>query len=140
MWDAYDMGNEEILWAGIPFMGGIGGFQQAPCGAVSASAVYLGLRHRAPLSDRENARRGRSSARFYAGMLVAHFNRHFGDITCRGLLGIDFTKPGAYQTFRESGLWKEKCNKYVEFIIERLYEYEDGNRPEGEAREKNTIG
>ena len=125
------MGNEEILWAGIPFMGGIGGFQQAPCGAVSASAICLGLRHRAPLSDRDKAKKGRSSARFYAGRLVAHFQRHFGDITCRGLLGIDFATPGAYQRFVELGLWKEKCDRYVAFIIERLYAYEDGTEAEG---------
>jgi C_GCAxxG_C_C family probable redox protein len=126
MWEAYDMGNEDMLWAGIPFMAGISGFQRAPCGAVSASAVCLGLRYRAPLSDREKAKQGRASARLYAGRLVTDFNKQFGDITCRELLGIDFNKPGAYQEFRESGLWKEKCDKYVDFIIEKLYEYEDG--------------
>ena len=25
MWEAYDLGNEDFLWAGIPFLGGIGG-------------------------------------------------------------------------------------------------------------------
>jgi hypothetical protein len=56
---------------------------------------------------------------------VREFNRHFGNITCRGLIGMDFSKPGEYQKFLNSGVWRDKCEKYVEFIIERLYEIED---------------
>ena len=47
------------------------------------------------------------------------------EITCRGLLGLDFSKPGEYQKFLESGVWKEKCEKYVQYTIEKLYEFED---------------
>jgi C_GCAxxG_C_C family probable redox protein len=125
MWEAYDLGNEDFLWAGIPFMGGISGEQQAPCGAVSASAISLGLRHRCSLADKEKAEQARNTARHYAGKLVRHFTKQFGDITCRGLLGIDFSKPGEYQKFRESGVSKDKCEKYIQYIIEKLYEFED---------------
>ena len=125
MWEAYGLGNEDFLWAGIPFMAGIRGEQQAPCGAISASAVSLGLRHRCSLADKEKAEQARNNARHYAGKLVRNFTKQFGDITCRGLLGLDFSKPGEYQRFRESGVWKEKCEKYVQYTIEKLYEFED---------------
>ncbi len=125
MWEAYDLGNEDFLWAGIPFMGGIGGEQQAPCGAVSASAVSLGLRHRCSLADKEKVKQARNAARQDAGKLVRDFTKQFGDITCRGLLGIDFSKPGEYQKFLESGVGKDKCEKYVQYVIEKLYEFED---------------
>jgi hypothetical protein len=125
MWEAYDLGNEDFLWAGIPFMGGISGEQQAPCGAVSASAISLGLRHRCSLADKEKAEQARNTARQYSGKLVRAFTKQFGDITCRGLLGIDFSKPSEYQKFRESGVWKDKCEKYIQYIIEKLYEFED---------------
>jgi hypothetical protein len=125
MWEAYDLGNEDFLWAGIPFMGGIGGEQQAPCGAISASAVSLGLRHRCSFADKDKANKARNAVRHYAGKLVRDFTKQFGDITCRGLLGLDFSKPGEYQRFRESGVWKEKCEKYVQYTIEKLYEFED---------------
>ncbi len=125
MWDAYDLGNEDFLWAGIPFMGGIGGEQQAPCGAISASAVSIGLRHRCSPADKEKAKQARNAARHYAGQLVRDFTKQFGDITCRGLLGLDFSKPDEYQKFRESGVWNEKCEKYVQYVIEKLYEFED---------------
>jgi C_GCAxxG_C_C family probable redox protein len=125
MWDVYDLGNEDFLWSCIAFMGGISGQQQAPCGAVSASAVCLGLRHRCSLSDKEKARQSRTMVRYKSAKLVKDFQEKFGNITCAGLLAIDFSKPSAYQEFRESGVWKDRCNKYIEFIIERLYEFED---------------
>ena len=38
------------------------------------------------------------------------------------MVGIDFSEPGGYQQFQESGVWKEKCDNYVQFVIEKLYE------------------
>jgi len=125
MWETYGLGNEDFLWAGISFMGGIGGEQQAPCGAVSASAVSLGLRHRCSLADKEKVKQARNTVRRYSGKLVRDFTRQFGDITCRGLLGIDFSKPGEYQKFLESGVGKDTCEKYVQYVIEKLYQFED---------------
>lgn len=125
MWEVYDMENEDLLWTGIPFMAGISGQQQAPCGAVTASAISLGLRYRCSLSDKEKAKQARNTARYYAGKLVEVFSQQFGDITCRGLLGIDFSKQGEYKKFIESGMWKDKCERYIQFIIEKLYEFDN---------------
>ena len=124
MWEAYDLGNEDFLWAGIPFLGGIGGFQNAPCGVVSASALCLGLRHRCSLSDKEKTKQARHAIRALSAKIVTEFNQHFGDINCLGLIKMDFSKPGEYQKFLESGIWKDKCVKYVEFMIDKLYELE----------------
>jgi len=76
MWEAYSLDNEDFLWAGIPFMVGISGEQQAPCGAVSASAVSLGLRHRCSFADKEKVKQARNAARHYAGKLVRDFTKH----------------------------------------------------------------
>jgi hypothetical protein len=92
---------------------------------VSASAVCLGLRHSCPLSDKERAKQARQAVRTFSAKIVVEFKRHFGDITCQGLIGIDFSKPGEYQKFLKSGIWKDKCEKYVEFMIDKLYELED---------------
>ncbi len=124
MWQAYGMQNEDFLWAGIPFLSGISGQQQAPCGAVSAAAVALGLRHRCSLDDKRAAKQARESIRRSASHMVQAFQRKFGEITCRGLLNIDFSKEGEYKRFRESGVWKEKCEHYVQFVIEQLYDLE----------------
>jgi len=52
-------------------------------------------------------------------------SRNTGDITCRSLLGLDFSKPGEYQKFLESGVWKDTCERYVQYVIEKLYEFEN---------------
>ena len=125
MWEAYGLDNEDFLWAGIPFLGGIGGYQEAPCGVVSAAAVCIGLKNRCPLSDKARARQARHLIRTFSARIVTEFNRRFGDITCRGLIGMDFSKPGEYEKFLQSGIWKDRCVKYVEFMIEQLYQLEE---------------
>jgi C_GCAxxG_C_C family probable redox protein len=124
MLEAYGVDNDDFQWAGIPFLSGISGNQQAPCGAVSGAAVALGLRHRCPLSDKKAAKQARNLIRKQADQFVKDFNGRFGDITCRSLVQMDFSKPGEYKRFRESGIWKNKCEKYVQYAIERLYELE----------------
>jgi hypothetical protein len=125
MWEAYGLENEDILWTCVAFLGGIAGEQSAPCGAVSASAVCLGVRHRCPLDDKQRAKRERFAARGETGRLVTGFKERFGTIACRDLVGIDFSQPGAYHEFQESGIWKDKCHRYVEFVIEKLYELDE---------------
>ena len=125
MWEAYELDNEDLLWASTAFSAGIGGQQQAPCGAVSSSAVCLGLRHRCPLAEKDRAEQARLDARQDASELVRSFTEKFGTIICRDLLGLDLSNPEARRQFRESGIWKEKCDNYIQFVIEKLYELDD---------------
>ena len=125
MWEAYELGNEDLLWSCIAFNGGIAGQQQAPCGAISAAAVCLGLHHRCPPADKQKVKQARLDARQEANKLVAAFTEKFGSIICRDLLGLDFSKPEEYRRFQESDIGKEKCEKFIEFVIEKLYEFEE---------------
>lgn len=125
MWEAYELDNEDLLWASTAFSAGIGGQQQAPCGAVSSSAVCLGLRHRCPLAEKDRAEQARLDARRDASELVRSFTEKFGTIICRDLLGLDLSNPEARRQFIESGIWKEKCDNYILFVIEKLYELDD---------------
>ncbi|PKN69428.1 MAG: hypothetical protein CVU54_10405 [Deltaproteobacteria bacterium HGW-Deltaproteobacteria-12] len=125
MWEAFGIENEDILWSCIAFNGGIAGHQTAPCGAVSAATVCTGLLHRWPLADKKRANQERLEARQDASQLVRSFLEKFGNITCSGLVNLDFSQPAVYRQFQESGIWKDKCNKYVEFVIEKLYEFHD---------------
>jgi len=125
MWESYGLKNEDILWTCIAFNGGIAGQQAAPCGAVSASAVCLGLRHRWPLADKQRVKQERLDAREDAQELVTSFLEKFGAITCLDLIGMDFSKPDVYRQFLEAGIWKDKCLKYVQFVIEKLYKLDE---------------
>ncbi len=122
MWEAYGLENEDLLWAGTTFFGGIAGYQKAPCGAVSASAVCLGLRHRCNLADKEKANQAKRDAGSKTGELVRSFAEKFGTIICQDLLGVDFSDPQAARHFFESGMGEEKCHRYVQFVVEKLYE------------------
>lgn len=128
MWEACRMENEDFLWAGIPFMSGISGNQAAPCGAVSAASVFLGIKHRCPISDNQAAKKARNLIRRQALQFTRDFAANFGDITCSNLLKIDFSIKGEYRRFQKSGIWKDKCEKYVQYAIERLYAFEDENK------------
>jgi len=125
MWEAYELGNEDFLWSCIAFNGGIAGQQQAPCGAISAAAVCLGLYHRCSLADRQRAKQSRLDARQEANKLVGAFTEKFGTIICHDLIGIDFSRPEEYRRFQESNISQEKCDKFVQFIIEKLYEFDE---------------
>jgi C_GCAxxG_C_C family probable redox protein len=124
MWEVSSLGNEDFLWSAVGFMGGIAGEQRAPCGALSAAVIYLGLRHRCPLEQKEKAKEARRKVRLLSGELVHRFARRFGAVSCLDLVGIDFSRPQEYQRFLGSKIWQEKCDHYIQFVIEQLFRYE----------------
>jgi C_GCAxxG_C_C family probable redox protein len=119
------MKNKDFLWAGTVFRGGIAGQQQAPCGAVSAAVLALGLKYRRSTKDKEKAEKARKAAYDEAAEYVKDFQKRFGAITCIGLLGVDFNDDVAMKRARETGLFEGKCERHVEFAIEKIYEIED---------------
>ncbi|RJR18017.1 MAG: C_GCAxxG_C_C family protein [Desulfobacteraceae bacterium] len=125
MWESKELGDENLLWSCIAFMGGIAGRQQAPCGVVSSSAVFLGLRHRCSLEDKAKAKEARIKIREQASELVNGFEKEFGTIICRELISFDTSDPEEYRKFRESGIWRQKCNKAIEYAIDKLYDFEE---------------
>ncbi len=128
MWEAYGLGNEAILWAGTAFQGGIAGEQQAPCGAVSAAAIVLGLKNRCSSDDKDKVRQAQKAANDDAAELVKSFREEFGDITCLALMGVDLSDEAVMKQAIESGLFK-KCDNHVRFVIEKLYELEEKRNP-----------
>ncbi|MBN2223397.1 MAG: C-GCAxxG-C-C family protein [Deltaproteobacteria bacterium] len=122
MWEAFRFEDDSILWAGIPFLGGIGGKQDAPCGAVSTATMALGLVCRVPGQDKAAVKQARHRARAYSGDFVTRFAAAFSGLSCRQLIGYDFSEPGAYREFLESGIWKDKCLAYVQFAVTSVYE------------------
>jgi C_GCAxxG_C_C family probable redox protein len=125
MWEAYDMKEEDFLWSGIHFLGGISGDNRGTCGALSGAAVFLGLHHRCSFADKNKAKAARNMSRGQAGRMVKEFSEKFGHVACRELLEIDFSVPGAYEQFRSSGIAEKKCFQYVYFLIEKLYGFEN---------------
>ena len=130
MWEAYELGNEDFLWASTVFRGGIAGQQKATCGAVSSAAVCLGLRHRVSAADKEKVVQAREAAVADADELVRSFMDKFGEITCLGLLGVELVDDKAVQQAIMSGLMA-KCDDYIRFVVGKLYELDEKRSVDG---------
>lgn len=124
MSEAYGLDNPDFLWAAMAFRGGLAGIQAGPCGAVSASAVCLGLRHCCPSGDRERTEREDAAMEREAQELVNSFRDKFGAISCRELTGVDLSRPGALEAARNSDLFTRICPGYVKFAVAKLYKIE----------------
>ena len=122
------MKNEDFLWAGTALRGGIAGQQQATCGAVAAGAIFLGLKNRRSLNDKDKVEAARKAANEDAAELVKSFIEKFGAVTCIGLTGVDFSDEKAMKQAIDSGLFEEKCNKQAQFVVEKLYELDNKRR------------
>jgi hypothetical protein len=125
MWETSGWKNEDLLWAGMGLFGGIAGQQAATCGAVSSSAVYLGLRHRQPFADQASVKQARTVIEREAGSIARQFMSQFGTLVCRDLVGLDLSDPQVRRRFQEQDLWKDTCDRFVTFVIARLYALED---------------
>jgi len=124
MSEAYGLDNPDFLWAATAFRGGLAGIEAGPCGAVSASAVCLGLRHRCPPEDRERAEREDAAMERETQELVNSFRDKFGAISCRELTGVDLSQPGALEAAKGSDLFTRICPGYVKYAVTKLYEIE----------------
>jgi glutaredoxin 3 len=93
--------------------------------------MAVGLVCRVSKEDKAEVKQARHRARLGAGGLVTQFTAAFSGLTCRQLVGYDFSAPGVYQEFLESGVWKDKCLAYVRFAVEKVYELaQKEERPE----------
>jgi len=125
MWETSGFDNEDLLWAGFGLYGGIAGKQQASCGAVTASAVYLGLRHRLSLSDKAAVIKAKGIIEREAAGLVTDFIRRFGSPTCFDLVKMDLSDPEIRKRYVDLNITKETCDRFVSFVIEKIYELEE---------------
>ena len=125
MWEAYGLENEDMLWASIALRGGIGGQQQATCGALSSAAVCLGLRHARSLADRKEAEKVEDVVCQKAREIADDFLDKFGAVACFDLVGVELSDEVARKKARESGIIEEKCHNQVRFVIEKLYELDE---------------
>ena len=125
MWETSGWKDEDLLWASMALYGGIAGQQSGPCGAISSSAVYVGLRHRRSMDDKEAVSKARLDIEREALQLAKEFASEFGTLTCLDLVGLDLSDPVVRKRFRDENISKEKCDRYMEFVIDKLYELEE---------------
>jgi C_GCAxxG_C_C family probable redox protein len=122
MWEANGRGDDSMLWAGTNFFGGISRHREGVCGAISAMAVYLGLRFRATSNDEAEISNAKEKARAEAGRLAQEFKDRYGSIICDELLDIPDSSEEDVKRYMDSEERKEQCNGYVRFVVEQLFD------------------
>jgi C_GCAxxG_C_C family probable redox protein len=122
MLEAYGMDDETLSWVSANFLGGFARRRQAACGAVSSAAILLALREKTDSADEAVRHAARERAREKAGRFADAFTDRFGSLLCGELLPGGMDVPGAFQKFKESGDYENRCLAYVRWTVEKLYE------------------
>jgi C_GCAxxG_C_C family probable redox protein len=102
------------LGAGIACQGDI-------CGAVSGAILAIGLKHgNHEVSDVDS----RNKIFFLAQELIQRIKSKHGCYTCKGLTGIDFTRPEETKLAQESGIMEKVCFNVIKdtvLIVEEIW-------------------
>ena len=104
MWEAYGFDDRDLLWAGIAFQGGIGGYQHGPCGALSGATMCLGLKQRCSMENRAQAKNAERIACEHAAEIIEKLQK------------AKIIEISTSEIFVAS---KEKLKQFLEFLILR---------------------
>ena len=77
------------------------------------------------MDDKEAVSKARLDIEREALQLAKEFASEFGTLTCLDLVGLDLSDPVVRKRFRDENISKEKCDRYMEFVIDKLYELEE---------------
>jgi len=110
--DAPDSSAAMALNGGIAYSGGM-------CGAICGAAMAVGLLAERRIPDHREAKR---AARRITARLMDAFAAEHGAVDCRELLGMDLRTEEGHAAFIDSGIWRDRCMRQIEFSIRRLAE------------------
>ncbi len=105
-------GTEMVPKAASGFGGGIGR-KGSVCGALSGGILALGLAM-GRMDPHDAAARDRIYAK--ARELSERFEREFGTVLCANLTQCDLGTPEGQKKFKERGLHKNLCSKFVQGV------------------------
>ena len=107
---AGDSAAAMALNGGVAYSGGL-------CGAVSGAALALGLLAAERIEDHREAK---TAARRITARLMDDFATQFGATDCRTLTGVDLRTESEHREFIESGIWRDRCMRQIEFVVGQL--------------------
>jgi C_GCAxxG_C_C family probable redox protein len=114
--EAFGLPDSASSAAAMALNGGVA-YSGGTCGAISGAAMAVGLLAERRVADHRAAKR---AARLVTARLVRDFEGEHGAVDCRELIGMDLRTEAQHQAFIESGIWRDRCLRQVEFAVERL--------------------
>jgi C_GCAxxG_C_C family probable redox protein len=104
-----------VLNGGIAYSGGV-------CGAISGAAFAVGILAARRIADHKEAKR---CARLLIAALMESFGDAYGSINCWDLIGLDIRDENQHHEFIQSGIWRDRCMRQIEFVIENQFPLRD---------------
>ncbi len=102
--------------AAMALNGGIA-YGGSMCGPICGAAMAVGMLAERRIGDHLVAK---TTARAITQRLMDDFEREYGAVNCRDLLGIDLRAPGQHDAFMASDVWRTQCMRQIEFAVRRL--------------------
>lgn len=99
-----------VLNGGVAWWGGT-------CGAITGAAVAVGQLAGRRLPDHGEAKR---TARRIISRYMEEFQREWGAVDCRTLVGCDIRTEEGHRAFLEQSLWREVCMRQIAFAVRKL--------------------
>jgi len=113
---AYGLPESDDSSAAMALNGGLA-YSGGPCGAISGAALAVGLLAAERVADHREAKR---AARRITAKLMEDFAATYGSTDCRDLIGLDIDTEEGHRAFIESGIWRDRCMRQIEFAVGRL--------------------
>jgi len=121
--ELYGLPGAEVVPKVATGLGGGIGRKGSVCGALSGGILALGLAMgRMDPKDTESRDRVYGQAR----QLFERFEREFGTVLCSNLTQCDLATPEGQQKFKELGLHKNLCSKFVQGMVKWVGEALEG--------------
>jgi C_GCAxxG_C_C family probable redox protein len=120
----FGVGEADALRIATAFGGGMGSLQEV-CGAVTGAFMAIGACCGMRRNPDNDAKEKTSSL---VRQLGTRFAGLHGSLTCRGLLGCDFSTQEGQAQFKEQKLRDSKCTAYVRDACRLLEELVPGEK------------
>jgi C_GCAxxG_C_C family probable redox protein len=112
--------NELIPKIATAFGGGIGRCGSV-CGALSGGVMAIGIKY----GTNEPSAEKRSRAYRLANKFYRRFEKQYGSVLCRELIGYDLSNPEELDKARKERVFEEKCVNFVRKAVEILAESDE---------------
>jgi len=124
--EIFQLSGAEVVPKVATGLGGGIGRKGSVCGALTGGILALGL-----ALGRTEPKDTESRDRLYgiARELYAKFEREFGTVLCFGLTQCDLTTKEGQDKFKELGLHKNLCSRFVQGMVKWVGEVIDSLNP-----------
>jgi C_GCAxxG_C_C family probable redox protein len=117
MFEHWNGKDEVIPKIATAFGGGIGRCGSV-CGALTGGVMALGIKY----GTNEPSLEKRLKAYELAQKFYKRFEKQFGSVLCRELIGYDLSNPEELEKTNTANVFEEKCSNFVRKAVEILME------------------